>query len=248
MDQTNPENGHEALDCQAKEENEVQESKTQNENKQHYQSNQKTRAPNIPNWLVAAATIAIAVTSYFQWVAIKDQLTESIKQSKAAEASAKAAQDALKLTRENFILDQRPYIWLSKLEPEPSIAVLGNIGKRIAWNWNYSNYGKSAALKVNFDVRMVVGKDAIKQVHTLPNSKKPVNVLPPGKTDWSTAISPNEATEEDLRKLLSIDGGIVVFGDIYYTDTFRIPYHTEFCFYKLRGGGVAWCSDHNSID
>ncbi len=70
MDQMNPENNHEALDSQVKKMSsayaEVQEAKAQDENKQHDQSTKKTRATNISNWLVAAATIAIAITSYLQ--------------------------------------------------------------------------------------------------------------------------------------------------------------------------------------
>jgi hypothetical protein len=80
-----------------------------------------TRAEKINALLTAAifvATGASAVIFYFQWQEMKGAsyqtaqiIEKSGKQVEATNNLATVAQDSIKLTKENFQKDQRPYVW-----------------------------------------------------------------------------------------------------------------------------------------
>ena len=63
--------------------------------------------------------------------------------SEAAEKATSAAIDAVKVARENFARDQRPWVWLLRTA-NPTYKEYGGEG-RIEWNWHFTNYGKSPA-------------------------------------------------------------------------------------------------------
>ena len=75
----------------------------------------------------------------------------SIYSARQAAISADAARDSLSITRENFKADQRPIVWLTNNLGNPTW-----IQNKIVWSYHFTNYGKSPAANVRFDVNMSI--------------------------------------------------------------------------------------------
>ena len=154
--------------------------------------------------------------------------------SEAAVQSAAAAIEAVKVARENFERDQRPYLWLTETSG-PIYKEFG--GGRIVWNCHFTNYGKTPAQIIGGDVRMNIGENALKSARLLttnkPGTRHPV---PPGKDDFFTTISPEPVSRTQFAELLQRSESIIVYGQIVYTDSTQAHYDTTFCLYNLASG------------
>ncbi len=207
---------------------------------------------------------AFGAAAYYAHIArlqkdtMNDTLTETRKQTGFAEKSSKgaadaasSAQDALKLARDNFRQDQRPYVWLRNDLLFPTHIEATKDGKvtdrRAIWDWHYTNYGKTPALHVRFISKMNIGENAGKEGRRLgPIPSSTGTPLPPGKDDFSAAISPTAITNEELIRLINgYDGSVIVYGRIEYTDGGGTPYETGFCFRTLKTHAVSYCDGKN---
>jgi hypothetical protein len=63
---------------------------------------------------------------------------------------------ALKTSTTQFQRDQRPYVVIDDLAQATGSTI--SVGKRTFWNVNYSNYGKSPAIKCVLMMKMFIGK------------------------------------------------------------------------------------------
>jgi plastocyanin len=76
-----------------------------------------------------------------------DRLQASVKE---AHALAKTTRESLKLARDNFIKDERPYVWINPEEAKVKV------GEQVTWNVKYSNYGRSPAIKLRSCSQIVI--------------------------------------------------------------------------------------------
>jgi hypothetical protein len=126
------------------------------------------RIAAVVNWtdhnngfITALATVAIAVLpsvyvhySRAQWKVMRDQLPELKAQSKAAQDSAIAAQNAVIQARDQFRQDSRPYVWITNggigapkfvLNKNPETGENLKTGQ-IIWTYHFTDYGKAPAM------------------------------------------------------------------------------------------------------
>jgi hypothetical protein len=122
----------------------------------------------------------------------------------AAIWSAISTQKALNLTREIAIADQRPIVWLTNRTDTP--LYFPAPATLIAWNWEFTNYGKSPALHVSFDTYMSL--DNGPWLLTYGRQKATVGApLPPGKIDFDTVFSKPGITDADFTRLMATESG-----------------------------------------
>jgi hypothetical protein len=96
--------------------------------------------------VLAMATIILAVMAAIQIyiLAVTDKSTR--KAANAAEISANTAQLALLTARESVHIEQQPVIWLTGTlgQPQFVLSQKGDNTGQIIWEWNLTNYGKTA--------------------------------------------------------------------------------------------------------
>ena len=65
--------------------------------------------------------------------------------------------------------------------------------------------------------------------------------IPPGKDDFSTITSPDPVSRARFEELLQMDGSIVIYGRILYTDSTESRYETGFCLFHFASGAKGYC-------
>jgi hypothetical protein len=227
---------------------------------------------NPKNWLEIAALVVLSFYTYYArqqsktmsetLVEIKIQ-TESAKTSaKAATEASKTALDALTVTRDNFIKDQRPYIWFTNTgEGSPDFHRTVNATTRqaltsgqVIWTFHATNYGKTPAYKVRSWRYIKLGTAPFVPSHssiTAPTIDPPI---PPGHEVMDTIVSEAGVEFSDFNSLLAIPigngniyGGISIKGRFEYEDGSGNSYTTDFCLTRLNLGAVAFCRKGNEI-
>jgi hypothetical protein len=161
----------------------------------------------------------------------------SIYSAWQAGKSADAASESLRITRENFIADQRPIIWLTDVG-KPHWTPLA--GGRITWNWYYTNYGKSPANNVRIDSKMVLENAALPSFEPIEkwHFSQPI---PPTRTgDYITTPSDIAVNNADFDRLMKIDKGISIIGAFDYTDAGGNHYQTAFCLWHLATDAIMY--------
>jgi hypothetical protein len=165
-------------------------------------------------------------------------------------ALATATQGALELAHINFIKEQRPYVWLRDIGGYEL-----NPGHQVRWGFVYGNFGKSPAIDLRTRSQIVFGQEKEKRI--APNLFQPFqrqgqqkagSVIFPGDVDvYSTALSQEVLTEDDLVYIMETDAGIMRLIYIEYFDTSGNSYSTEVCHMRFRTGAIAACDQHNKI-
>jgi hypothetical protein len=227
-------------------------------------------------WIeIAALVTVICYTRYAgkQTDAMNQALAETRKQSgfastsaEAATTAAKAAQDAIIQSRDQFIKDQRPYLWLSSGESKRP--VLGKVpsGKFkghgvILWDVDFTNYGRSPAHNVKIVLRVFAGEsendrpiphaewatlkrqvNGSKQARGIPLATNE-NIVSTATTDYSKF----DITQDMFNSYLAMEYGIIVIGTVFYSDAGGNPYQTGFCLGRLRTGAVSRCEEESYI-
>jgi hypothetical protein len=148
------------------------------------------------------------------------------------------AQRAVDLSAINFIVDQRPYIWLSNVGA-PQIFQNPDGKVQIVWTFFYLNYGKTPASNMTFEELIRLGDGPFKPTFGQmgPSISAP---LPPNRTGDHATIASEPMSKEDAAKYFSLENGIVVAGTIKYSDAHGNNYETTFCVGKLRTGDIAY--------
>ena len=175
----------------------------------------------------------------------------------------KEMQESIDVTREHFVLDQRPYVGLAPA-PQNTPVRMGPVFDppdrapvAISWNSSLKNIGKSIALNVRVTRYIELGGSTDKRAgipilrhgERPPRSDEettPPNWLFPGEEQWMTAHSiPIDA--QRFTQLTQIDGGIVLSGRITYEDRFGDPYATPICI-ALQANRALWnCADTKDL-
>jgi hypothetical protein len=189
-------------------------------------------------WLLFWATLAaFCAAAYYARVAqhqadtMDATLTESKKQTKAA-------QDALEATKDNFVAEQRPYLWLTNTVYTPqTIPLPRNEPKeqgawtkgQAIWTWHYTNYGKTPALNVAYKHSMRIRNQPFKLSFGLKDWLVAAP-MPPTKEDFTTVVSePFVLSTEEESKFFRVDYPVSISAVITYTDASNGKYETGFC-------------------
>jgi hypothetical protein len=197
-------------------------------------------------WLVIATFLLAAIAAGQAWILA----TTDVSTRKAADAAVKSAttlETALQTGRENFRAEQRPIIWLTNNLGSPQYVNLTNNpgGGQIAWQWHFTNYGKSPALHLTFH-QLIKIEDKIEEGYGYkgPSVGAPV---PANKEDMAEIASQPDISAEQFKKLMAADEAIGVSGEITYYDTYGNKYITTFCLRHLTLGGSLYCKEGNDI-
>lgn len=189
--------------------------------------------------IIAWATITYTEYAKGQWSVMRDQLEEirkgardtktlihiAKKQAENTEKLAGAAETANKLAKANVTVANRPWVG-------PSQITITNVevGKAPSVKFAFWNFGKSPALRVVYQVHVILGTENITDLWSelIAVSTKKILV---------STIFPSQGTEGDapLKKVLSNDVladikegriKIIGFGKITYYDTDGGEHHT----------------------
>lgn len=160
-------------------------------------------------------------------------------------------QVALNTSKQQFRIDQRPYVWVS--EPGPFLRAphsTGNTSDKLAFQFKFTNYGKSPAIHYQVDARIAIGENAWEKIVWKSLDADKGSILPPGKVDVNEALSDQAVSEEFFKQVNSpgIMEPIEVLGHIQYFGTDGTPYSSDFCFGRTPGPPMVYnCPYHNEI-
>ncbi|MDX6531258.1 MAG: hypothetical protein QOH41_3548 [Blastocatellia bacterium] len=205
----------------------------------------------------ANASLSQAGTSQKLVQQNEQSVIAAIAQAKAAQGSTATAQDALRVAREQFLRDTRPYVWsaffkLFDIEP----------GKKLTANVGFVNYGKSPAVEFRSAVSIFHGQNALYQADLwfrgfgnkpMPHGLGSVIIIPPGipapdqQIAFTTAQSDNELSPAEAAYILDTDYAVVFVARLEYFDITGTFYRTDICRFRFRTTAIGGCDKHNEI-
>jgi hypothetical protein len=213
-------------------------------------SSQKDEARETERFKVERVTLLfVALVALLNGI----QSYESVK-------SAEATREANRITRDQFTKDERPYLILHKVVPEP---IEG--GKEITAEVFGVNYGKSPAVHALGVGGVFFGPQALTEAYGFfdrmgntrltPNDHRSEFTVPPGvsATEASdgggfTSLHTNVVITQEQADWLSRNDFSVVFANrMQYQDIGGNVYQTDTCMTRLASGAIAQCPKHNDI-
>jgi hypothetical protein len=173
---------------------------------------------------------------------------QSKRSADAAKSAAETANATLNQARQQFLLEQRPILWLTNDLGIPEfILTRPDIGTgQIVWNWHFTNYGKTPPQNLRIGQFMKVGDETFKPSCGAkgPSYGAPT---PPGKIDFSTTVSEPGITRKTFDGLIERDGGISISMKLIYSDAYGEDYEAGICLSRLRSGAIEYCPGGNYI-
>lgn len=224
-------------------------------------------------WLTFAFEVltfaALCIYSYFsygQWQAMRDQiyvmtlgvgqtqhmLDQTTIQTRAAQSSAIAAQDAIAQSRSQFVKDQRPYVWLaSDGLGSPQFWDTKNTNPatgQVIWEYHFTNFGKGPArdLQIHQSIKIGALSKFVESYHIGPVSYGN-GTLPPIGNQKLDAVGAPGTPREEFSRLLAADHGITLRVRFDYRDASGCRYETHVCISKLATGAIQYCPEENYI-
>jgi hypothetical protein len=196
----------------------------------------------------ALAVIGIVALCIYsgQLNVMRGQLGEIIKQypeikksADAAKSAAETANTTLKSNQDQFRIEERPIIWATNNLGSPVFVRSG----QVVWTWTITNYGKTPAHEIRIFSFMKIGNRPWEPQFTLKDSDKPEigAPIPPGKEDFGTVVSGPGVTEEEFKRIQTIDHYVSIRVRIEYQDSFGGHYETSLCFRTLVSGAINYC-------
>lgn len=185
------------------------------------------------------AAITAAAIAYWAYEAANKSAIEAANQTQEAKRQVTAAEEALRLTKNNFIIDQRPYVWLTNNLGNPELWNKRTDGKvQIIWTYHYTNYGRTPANNILIETFIRLGNGPFEHME---GYKEPTHgaPLPPTKDDHGTIVSA-ALTPDEANQFVDMDGGIGIAGIFTYEDASGNRYETEFCIARLKTGDIAY--------
>jgi hypothetical protein len=164
--------------------------------------------------------------------------------------------------RESFAKDQRPYVWVIAKGPfePPKIVPSGEMVGRMVIQFNFTNYGKSPAIRVRPDAHIAIGEDAWKEVAFNKIYNPQGSILPTGVEMSNFAYTNKQLEQNEWQQILSGQLPYIIFGHIEYTDmSGKTDYTSEFCSVgRMEPAGIPThlasqeqhgvCKEHNSVN
>jgi hypothetical protein len=158
---------------------------------------------------------------------------------------------ALETSKDQFRIDQRPYVWITN-ELSPFVQAPhgpGNTSDKLAFSFKFTNYGKSPAIHCQVDARIAIGKDGYREIVWKVMDASKGSILPPGRVDFNTAYSDETVSPDFLKQVVSpgVMEPIEVVGRIQYFGTDGTPYSSDFCLGRNPAQSLYYCPHHNEI-
>jgi hypothetical protein len=182
-------------------------------------------------WLTLLAIVAFTAISYVQVHAARDQLAETQRENALAE---------------------RPYIFITAL----SIGA-DSKGRQAQAVVALANYGHSPAFHTRTAEALVVGDASVAVTReavaffTSPLTPDAIAFDYPPTTPGDNRISfplVSTAAPAQVKRALSIDGGLKALVRSEYSDAHGHPYSTEACFYRRADGSIGACDQYNHLE
>jgi hypothetical protein len=161
----------------------------------------------------------------------------NIKAAEAATSAAATASATLTSSKQQFRMEERPYIWAYPVTG-PNNGVLPSVGEKIYIRVDFKNSGRTPATQmVPTESRTIVGpkKEARRQAKEYVAEYPAISgsVFPPEVTGTAPTGYGPKLTEPILANINSGSWKIYVVGAVRYTDVFQpsiAPYETRYCF------------------
>jgi hypothetical protein len=146
----------------------------------------------------------------------------------------------LRDARENFINDQRPWVWVEF--PAPFHLKVGDLA---TLNVQFFNYGKTPAIAkhvVFLFAAIAPTPQIIKNFQQFPVSPYS-DIIPPGGTKftWSTASGHEVVDQKMYDMIMSGKATVIAGGRIIYTDLGGNTYDSAFCYMPQNSGAIVNC-------
>lgn len=195
----------------------------------------------VGTWLAFVAAAIYAGVAAHQSRIMNCTLNQITLQTKTAQGAVKAAQDANRDAEERFRKDERPYVAETPKSTEPPhfLTTKPNVTGQIAWNFHYSNFGKTPAYHLHSEQFIKLGDGPFVRSNGEPKHRGET-ILPPTGDNFITAVSAPIAPEE-LDQLLKVSGGIQIKIILSYTDSYGTRYETGICETRLNTGTISYC-------
>lgn len=167
--------------------------------------------------------------------------------------SAWNAQKAVDLTAQNFIVQERPYIWLTTDFGSPSYMrnPTDNPVGQVVWEWHFTNFSKTPANNVRFRTYMKVGADFRPSYRPAGSATSIGAPIPPAQVLRHEAVSAPGTTPTDYAKDITTNRALGISGVITYSDLMGNEYESAFCLTRLATGAIAISAQadncHNQI-
>jgi hypothetical protein len=211
---------------------------------------------NATVWM-AIFTAVLVATSIFTVLILKNQLLEMHSGGVDTHNLADAASQSLSLSERNFVVEQRPYMfidaYLSEKPAKPSFVR----GKKVSWHVQYLNYGRTPAIGFVDYADVYFGRAALSKAYSFmrhtPTTGIPFvtgTVVPPTTKEavgYTTVSSDGIPSDDDLAVMTSQDASVVLIGRMYYSDVHGNPYYTDFCKTDYQTGAIFDCPEYNEI-
>jgi len=174
-----------------------------------------------------------------------------IGQLAIAARSAKAAEDAIALSKQQFVKDQRPYIGNSQVEI-PHL----KIGDKVTWNYHYTNFGKSPAVGVAYRCQILLAahkappmKTFFRPIHNPKYMSEGFITAPGDSSGFSTCESDEIATKADIDWHNTYDASVAMRIFYEYSDTSGNVYTSRVCLFLRKNGfsPIGFCPTENEI-
>lgn len=158
----------------------------------------------------------------------------------AAGRAANAAETANSNAKQQFRIEERPYVALAPAGDTARVSIVqaGEHKGHLEAEIHISNYGKSPAIELARDARIAVGSAACKRLKIHAPDDRLQRIIPPGDKPSIFAYSDEAVNPQILSQVSSGTLLIIVYGHIDYTDTLSEPrpqYSSEFCGAILAG-------------
>jgi hypothetical protein len=200
--------------------------------------------------IAAGAAITAGIGAWYTYDQTNLAVVEAGRQTTEVRRQANAAEGALKLTRDNSIAEDRPYVWLSADLGQPQLIQNRSGGYQVVWNFRFENYGKTPALKVkDRSWTKTDGKTFVPSLTDPDAPKQNVTGMPlaPTGSAYNTAVSAPGLTPDEFNGDVTKDRFIGIKGTITYTDSSGGEYVSDFCLERLGGGAISYCLEDNDI-
>jgi hypothetical protein len=135
--------------------------------------------------------------------------------------------------------DQRPFMGLTDNLDPPHFRKGADDTGQIIWNWKYTNFGRGVAYKFAFNQFIKVGNGP----YVAPFGWKTIAFggdMPPGKINFSSAISPPGIKESEFIRLMGLDKMIGVLVEFEYFDGAERKQTGSFCMSHLATGAISF--------
>jgi hypothetical protein len=184
--------------------------------------------------VVLSALTLLYLVKYTNYARL--QWIEAKRTADQATVSVAKAQAAIDLSKEQFVKDQRPYIWNTQIEL-PHL----KIGDKVTWNYHYANFGKSPAIGVAYNCQILLAAHKTRQKKNLfspihdPQFMSEGFVVPPGDlSGYSTCESDEVATQADIDMHNVYDAAVGMKIFYEYSDTGGNVYTSRVCMFLRR--------------